>query len=133
MADLKIQLDHQVLNVPNGNVSAAKNNGMNNGTIEMKPKKHKTIYKKWVHHVGTLRVVEFKKQIRMRGEHSPDHACMSDYHIMDVFIWIGRYLAMKGKLPKHMALEECAIKSNQVARQVRAVIAKEVWEQNAEL
>jgi hypothetical protein len=94
-------------------------------------KKPKTIYKKWVHHLGTLKVVKWNNDIRMRGEYSPDHACMTDGHIMEVFIWLGRYLAMKGKLPRHMALEECAIRSNFNAKEIRKVIAKEVWEQNA--
>ncbi len=95
----------------------------------MKEKKYQRIRSKWFHHMGTLRVVKTPTgQIRMRGDHSPNHACIHDSHIREVFIWLGRYLAEKGQLPHHVALGEIAIRAQRVPKDIRSVMAMEVYE-----
>lgn len=90
---------------------------------------YQPVRKKWFHHVGVLRVVKTKSgELRMRGPESPEHACMGDRHLLDVFVWLGRYLALKGKLPKHVALEEIAVKAQRVPRAIREVVAAEIYD-----
>lgn len=87
------------------------------------------IRKKWFRHVGTLFIV--KKpcgEIRIKGPHSPEYSAMSDRNVQDVFIWLGRYLAMKGKLPRHIKLEEIAVGSSRTTQAIRSVVANEIFE-----
>lgn len=52
---------------------------------------------------------------------------MTDTHAKDVFVWFGRYLALKGKLPRNLALEEIAIGAQRTAKAIREVNAMEVF------
>lgn len=53
---------------------------------------------------------------------------ITDSHLIDVFIWLGKYLARKGKLPRHMALDEIAVRTQRASKDIRAVIATEVFD-----
>jgi hypothetical protein len=59
-----------------------------------------------------------------------DYASISDSHALDVFIWLGRYLAQKGKLPRHVILDEIAIRAQRVSKDIRAVVATEHFQLN---
>lgn len=89
----------------------------------------KPIRKKWFHHVGTFYVVKKKNgELKLKGDFSPDHAAISDSHIQDVFIWLGRYLALKGKLPRHIKLDEIAVGSQRTTKAIHSVMANEIYE-----
>jgi hypothetical protein len=62
----------------------------------------------------------------MRGPDSGDRF-MTDSHVRDVFIWFGRYLAMKGKLPRSVLLDEVAVRSGRVTKDIRGVLAMEEY------
>lgn len=90
------------------------------------PKISGTVRSKWFHHVGTFKVVRLANgETRLRGPHSHASYCIGDRHVQDVFVWLGRYLASKGKLPRHVTLDELAVKSTSVGRGIRQVIATE--------
>jgi hypothetical protein len=95
----------------------------------IKPKKWKVVRKKWFHHVGTLRVVKTEKgELRMRASGTPNDCYMTDSNVRDVFIWLGRYLAEKGKLPRHIQLDQIAVATQRSSKDIRAVIANEVFD-----
>ncbi len=93
------------------------------------------IYSKWFHHVGTMRAVVKKKSGEMilvfqDGIGGGEYDTITDSHALDVFIWLGRYLAKKGKLPRHLALDEIAVKIQRSSKDIRAVIATEHYQQS---
>ncbi len=92
--------------------------------------------KKWFHRVGTFRIVKpmrGKGDLRMvscqpRNFHGYDEwHTLTDSHVKDVFVWLGRYLAMKGKLPKNLALEEIAVGAQRTAKAIREVNAIDIY------
>lgn len=91
----------------------------------------KPIRQKWFHHVGTLYVVKNKStgELRMKGDFSQERCAISDSHIKEVFIWLGRYLAIKGKLPRHISLDLIAAQSTRTTKGIREVMAKEMFEE----
>lgn len=56
------------------------------------------------------------------------YSTLTDSRLQDIFIWIGRYLALKGKLPRHLALEEIAVGAQRTSKAIREVIATEHFE-----
>lgn len=95
-------------------------------------------YSKWFHHIGTLRVV---KKMGGNGELRmviQDHPCgrdwitLTDTNVKDVFVWLGRYLALKGKLPKNIALEEIAVASQRITKSIREVNATDIYRNELE-
>lgn len=68
--------------------------------------------------------------IRLRGPQSPSHACIDDSNVKDVFVWLGRYLALKGKLPKHLNLDEIAIRAGRIKKDIHSHVAKEIYDSN---
>lgn len=94
------------------------------------------IYSKWFHHMGTMRVVRKKSnsELILVGDREPGSVfdTIGDSHALDVFIWLGRYLAKKGKLPRHLALDEIAVKVQRSSKDIRAVIATEHYQLNGD-
>lgn len=93
-----------------------------------------SVHSKWFHHVGTFKIRKRKNgDLRLHIRDSPmclgkgNEASLTDSHVKDVFVWLGRYLAIKGKLPKHLALEEIAVRSNRTTKAIRSVVANEVY------
>lgn len=91
------------------------------------------VYSKWFHHIGTMRVVRKKTNGELRliichGFGTDDVHSLTDSHALDVFIWLGRYLAQKGKLPRHLALDETAVKAQRVSKDIRSIIANEHYQ-----
>lgn len=96
-------------------------------------------YSKTLHHVGTFRVVQKKegnKELRMvihapwwiaGDKASRDWTSMTDTNVKDCFVWLGRYLALKGKLPRNVALEELAVGAQRISKGIREVNAMEVF------
>lgn len=92
----------------------------------------------WFHHVAVFRIVQKKegnKELRMIT-HSPwwmkddrEWASLTDSHVKNVFVWLGRYLAMKGKLPRNYSLEEIAVGAQRTAKAIREVNACEIFAQ----
>jgi len=67
-----------------------------------------------------------------RDNQNGEYSTIGDYHALEVFIWLGRYLAKKGKLPRHLALDATAVKAQRVSKDIRAIIATEHFQLNAE-
>ena len=86
-------------------------------------------FSKWFHHMGTMRVVVKRSTGEMILVSSEDRAgpywSIADSHALDVFIWLGRYLALKGKLPRHLSLDGIAVATQRASKDIRAVIATE--------
>lgn len=51
---------------------------------------------------------------------------MTDSHVKDAFVWLGRYLALKGKLPRNLTLEQIAVGAQRTAKAIREVNAVEL-------
>lgn len=93
-------------------------------------------YSKFLSHVGKFRVVKKKNgngELRMVVEApwwmtgKPDEwTTMTDTNVKDTFVWIGRYLALKGKLPRNLSLEEIAVGVQRTAKAIREVNAMEI-------
>lgn len=93
---------------------------------------------KTFHHVAVFRIVKKKEgngELRM-VTHSPwwagnerEWASLTDSHVKDVFVWLGRYLAMKGKLPRNFSLEEIAVGAQRTAKAIREINASEIFAQ----
>lgn len=99
----------------------------------VKIKNFTRLYKKWFPHVGTFAVVKKKSSGELRlliKNNSPwgDYSTVCDSKALDVFIWLGRYLALKGKLPRHLALEEIAVGAQRTSKAIREVIATEIYQ-----
>lgn len=95
-------------------------------------------YSKSLHHVGKFRVVkkrEGSKELRMViarpwwSQESPheDWNALTDTHVKDVFVWLGRYLALKGKLPRNHTIEEIAVSSQRTSKALRELNACEIF------
>lgn len=87
---------------------------------------------KWFHHMGTMSVFRRKSDgmtcvVVPQGDFGK-YRSINDCHLLDVFIWLGKYLARKGKLPRHLALDEIAIKTQRASKDIRAVIATEIFD-----
>ena len=90
------------------------------------------LYQKWWPHVGRLAVVKKKTtgklQLLIQNESMwGDYSTVCDTRAVDVFVWLGRYLALKGKLPRQIALEEIAVGAQRTSKAIREVIATEVF------
>lgn len=94
-------------------------------------------YSKTLHHVGSFRVVKKRKgngELRMIIErpwwmvddNPREWTTLTDSHVKDVFVWLGRYLALKGKLPRNLSLEEIAVGAQRTAKAIREVNAVEI-------
>ena len=85
--------------------------------------------KKWVHGMFTLVVGKNRQTGDLRVFRncwgSEEYPTMTDGHMGDLFIWIGNYLALKGKLPRHMALDQIAVGAQRTSKAIREVIATE--------
>lgn len=93
-------------------------------------------FSKSLHHVGLFRVVKKKDG---NGEYrmvvcapwwsgvKDDWHTLTDTHVMDVFLWLGRYLALKGKLPRHLSLEAIAVGAQRTSKAIREVVATEIY------
>ncbi len=63
------------------------------------------------------------------GKTSGEWTTLTDCHVKDVFVWLGRYLALKGKLPRNMTLEQIAVGAQRTAKAIREVNACEMFAQ----
>lgn len=95
-------------------------------------------FSKSLHHVGRFRVVkkiggngEFRMVIEepwwTRSKTSERWTTLTDSHVKDVFVWLGRYLALKGKLPRNLTLEQIAVGAQRTAKAIREVNACEMF------
>lgn len=88
----------------------------------------KPLRKKWFRHVGEFRLVKTKSGEYRLKCNGPEYAAISDSHIKDVFIWLGRYLALKNKLPRHIRLEEIAVGSQRTTKAIQQTIGVEMYQ-----
>ena len=88
-------------------------------------------FTKWFPNVTTFKVVKKKSNGELRmyvHTGSNEYSSMPDSNVKAMFLWLGRYLAMKGKLPKHIKLAETAVLSGRVKTQLMEVLASEVFD-----
>lgn len=88
-------------------------------------------YSKWFHHFGTMRVVKKRSNgqlilVKDENHFYGEYRTITDSHARDVFVWLGRYLALKGRLPRHLTLEMVAVGSQRTTKAIREVVAMEV-------
>lgn len=90
-------------------------------------------FSKWFPRLGKFRVVkkkttgELRLFISLGNGFDRKYDSVTDSRAMDLFIWLGRYLALKKKLPSAISLNETAILSGRVERQIREVMANDVY------
>lgn len=93
-------------------------------------------FSKWFPHVGTFRVIqkhtngELRLYVSEKGGVPKEYSSITDSKAMDMFIWLGRYLALKGKLPADTKLLEASVLANQVATDMRQALTRYVYDRN---
>lgn len=95
----------------------------------------------WFHHVAKLRIVRKRtgtEAMRMVACNEPtkfggreEWITIKDSHLKHVFVWIGRYLAKKGQLPRNYTLEEIAVGAQRTSKAIREVNAVEIFQQES--
>lgn len=88
-------------------------------------------YKKWFPHIGTFRAIKKKTNGELRlfvDIGSGEYSSVTDSQVKDMFLWFGRYLAFKGKLPNNIKLAETSVLAGRVKTQIMEVVAMNVYE-----
>lgn len=91
---------------------------------------HRQIRSKWIRRTGVRLAVYANEEggINCFTGNEENPQVLTDGALLDLFIWLGRYLAEKRKLPRHLNLELIAQGANRTSRELRTLIAMETLE-----